>query len=96
MSHPPPSRSVFPRLATLLLPLLLLGNTGCLVFDHQTTVIAFPPDSQEVRCLMVYEGLHVEGAKAEDLSKAKEQLARLAESGQEFYLAPSWLIHVGR
>lgn len=94
MSHPSPSRSAARRFAMLLLPLLLLGNTGCLVFDHQTTVIAFPPDSRQVRILTICEGLHVQGDRDTDLAKAKEQLTSWAEAGQEFYLGPSWIMHV--
>jgi hypothetical protein len=78
----------------LLLPLLILGNTGCLVFDQETAVLVFPPDSQEVRCLFVCEGLHVQGGKASDLQNAKEQLTSWAEAGQKFYLGPMWFAHV--
>jgi hypothetical protein len=94
MTHPPPSQSTATRVGFFLLPLLLVGNTGCLVFDHQTTVIAFPPDSREVRVLTICEGLHVQGDKDTDLTKAKEQLTSWATSGQEFYLGPSWIMHV--
>ena len=42
-----------------LLPVVALafGLTGCLDFERQTIVLAFPPDSKEVRCLLLYEGL---------------------------------------
>jgi hypothetical protein len=78
----------------LLLPLLLLGNTGCLVFDQETAVLVFPPDSQEVRCLFVCEGLHVQGDKASDWQNAKEQLTSWTETGQKFYLGPLWFLQV--
>jgi hypothetical protein len=77
-----------------LLALVLLGTSGCLEFDRQTMVIVFPEDSKEVRCLFVYEGLRVEGNKADNLETAKEQLTTWANTQDEFCLAPIWFARV--
>jgi hypothetical protein len=80
------------RPAVALLTFVLLGTSGCLDFDRQTVVFVFPPDSREVRALLVYEGLHVgtketnEKADKQNLDKAKEDLERLFGREEEFCL----------
>src|ERR1700736_4180621 len=73
-----------PRL--VLLALLLLPSAGCLAFEKQTMIVAFPKDRDEVRFLMVYEGLCVAGEGKGNLTKAKEELAELVTTDKVFYL----------
>jgi hypothetical protein len=75
-----------------LLAAFALAATGCVDFEKETMVFVFPPDSPEVRGLLVYEGLGVVGAlgpgnpKEGDLQSAKEQLTHFIRSGQDFCL----------
>jgi hypothetical protein len=65
----------------------LSGSSGCLTFEKQTLVLVFPRGSQEVRGLLVYEGLHAAGHTPADLARAKEELAGLFEGEQEIRLS---------
>jgi len=75
------------RLAVFFGLALALANAGCgrLGFEKQTVVAAFPADRDEVRILLVYEGLNVLGDKENDLKDAKSRLRQLATE-QTFYL----------
>jgi hypothetical protein len=79
------------RLASLLCVVLVaplaFAITGCLDFERQTVIVAFPKDNKEVRCLFLYEGLHV-GRPVEEaeLNGAKEALAKLVNDEDSFYL----------
>src|SRR5262245_25145111 len=69
-----------------LLALLALPSAGCLAFEQQTVFVAFTPNHDEVRVLLVYEGFQVAGNKPEDLEHARNSLTQLATSDQVFYL----------
>jgi hypothetical protein len=71
---------------------LALG--GCVNFDRETVVLVMPPDSKELRAVMVYEGIHATGSGAPALKEAQDQLARFVESRQEFCLIDNWITHV--
>jgi hypothetical protein len=73
-------------LALPFLCLLALGTTGCLTYERQTMVFAFPKDSQEVKGLFLYEGIRVWGSSENDLNKAKKELASFTANEQEFFL----------
>jgi hypothetical protein len=73
-----------PRL--LLLALLLVPCAGCLDFEKETVVVAFPKDRDEVRFLLVYEGFRVAGEGNGPMDKAKEELAKLTTTDKFFYL----------
>jgi hypothetical protein len=62
-------------------------------FEKETMVVMFPPDSTEVRGLLVYEGVRVTSDDNMDLAKAKEQLTRFVNGGQEFCLGDNWILH---
>jgi hypothetical protein len=68
------------------LALLLLSGPGCLQFEKQTIVAVFPPGTQEVRCLLVYEGLQANSDKKEDLERARKALTEVFEKEAGFYL----------
>jgi hypothetical protein len=73
-----------------LLSLLLPATAGCnLGFEKETVVVAFPPDRDEVRILLVYEGFHSVRDGKSDLEKAKKELSGLMASEHEFRLG-SW------
>ena len=74
--------------------MLVMTTAGCVNFESETMLFVFPPNSAEVRGLLIYEGLGISGTGADDLKKAKEQLTRLARSQQEFCLGGNWLCHV--
>jgi hypothetical protein len=74
-----------PRLAAVAVALLMLGNTGCLVFERQTLVFAFPKGGKEVRALFLYEGMRVGGDKPNDLASAHKQLGALAANDHFLY-----------
>jgi hypothetical protein len=82
-----------PRLASVFVALLMLGNTGCLIFERQTMVIAFPKNGNEVRALFLYEGIRVGDDKPQDLENAKRQLGALANDNQLFY-AGHWMMPI--
>jgi hypothetical protein len=67
------------------LALLLLSGTGCLVFEKQTIVAVFPPGTQEVRCLLVYEGLQANSDKKDDIENARKVLTEVFEKEAGFY-----------
>jgi hypothetical protein len=81
------------RLGALWAACVLLGSTGCVTFEKETMVFVFPPDSKEVRGLLVYEGVRVTTDNATDLAKAQEQLTRFVNGGQEFCLGDNWILH---
>lgn len=74
------------RPSLLLFAALMLALTGCLQMDRQTMVLVFPPGTQEVRGVMIYEGLHVQGDKANDVTRAKEELAGVSRDSKMFFL----------
>jgi hypothetical protein len=74
-----------PRL--VLLALLLVPCAGCLDFEKETVVVAFPKDQDEVRFLLVYGGFRVGGTSPEELTKAKEELTQLTTTDKFFYLS---------
>jgi hypothetical protein len=80
------------RLAAFFGLALALASTGCgrLGFEKETVVAAFPADRDEVRVVLVYEGLTVLGDKDSDLQDAKSQLKELATE-QTFYLGSNAL-----
>jgi hypothetical protein len=86
MSHPK-ARLALTALATLAL-------AGCVDFDREIVVVVNDPGRKEVRALFIYEGLHVNGSKPEDLEKARNQLTQFVNSGQEFCLIDNWISHV--
>jgi hypothetical protein len=63
----------------ILLFISIFGGSGCtgLNYERQDIVVAFPRQKSDLRVLLVYEGLHVQGESAQDLAKAKEELASL-------------------
>ena len=78
------------RYGTLGGLLVLAFGSGCsgLTMHKQTLVATFPPDRDEIRCLLVYEGFDVFGNDAKgdgksDLERAKEQLKKLT-TGKTF------------
>jgi hypothetical protein len=81
------------RTATVFLSLLLLGTGGCLGVEKETVVLTFSPDGNEVRALLVYEGIHVCGDRVENLDNARHELAALTADGQTLYLG-SWAFRV--
>jgi hypothetical protein len=88
-TDPPPSRGLA-RFGLVAVALLMLGNTGCVVYEKQTVVVA-PMKGKELRVLLVYEGVRVSGPEKKDLDVAKEQLAGLAENKLFYgghYMAP--------
>jgi hypothetical protein len=66
--------------------LALLGGAGCLTFEKETMVFVFPPGGQEVRGLLIYEGMAPSAAKAADLERAKDELSETFASRERFYL----------
>jgi hypothetical protein len=70
----------------VLLAFLLVPCAGCLDFEKETMVVAFPKDRDEVRFLFVYEGFRVEGGDEGAMATAKEELAKLATTDKLFYL----------
>ena len=81
------------RLAGVTVALLLLANTGCVVYERQTLVFAFPKGSKEVRALFVYEGMRVGDSGDKKLENAQKQLAALAADDSFFYLG-HWMIPI--
>jgi hypothetical protein len=69
----------------------LLGSAGCLTFEKEALVFAFPPGGREVRGLLVYEGLAPSGAGRQDLARAKEELGKTFAAAEQFYLG-SWAL----
>jgi len=72
---------------------LALLQAGCVTFEKETIVIVFPRDSQQIKVLLVYEGLRVNRPEAAALKTAKEQLARFVTTGQEFCLGDNFMLH---
>jgi hypothetical protein len=73
-------------LRAVAVALALLGGAGCLTFEKETMVFVFPPGGQEVRGLLVYEGMAPSAAKAADLERAKDELGEIYASRERFYL----------
>jgi hypothetical protein len=74
--------------------ILLAAVPGCIDFEKETAVVVFPRNSDEVRLLLVYEGLGVSGPKDADWSNAKTQLKRLVEKTSDFcILGGNWIGH---
>jgi hypothetical protein len=67
----------------LLVPILC---AGCLDYERETIVAVFPPGTQEIHCLLVYEGLHVMGGGKADLDRARADLGRIFEQGDAFHV----------
>jgi hypothetical protein len=67
--------------------------TGChAAFEKQTIYAAFPKDRDEIRALLVYEGIHVHHSKnfqGDDVTLAKKELAGFVAE-QEFCLLGGW------
>src|SRR5262249_21396305 len=55
-------------------------------FEKQTLIAVFPKDRDEVRVLLVYEGMHARGKEADNLKEAKEDLSGLLQDNKLFYL----------
>jgi hypothetical protein len=88
-TEPPPSRRLT-RFGLVAVALLMLGNTGCVVYEKQTIVVA-PMKGKELRMLLVYEGVRVSGPEKQDLDAAREELTGMAENNLFFgghYMAP--------
>jgi hypothetical protein len=83
-----------PRRALGLTALCTLTLAGCVDFDREVVVITTPPDSKELRALIIYEGIHGKGNSAADLTEAKQQLGQFVDRGQEFCLIDNWITHV--
>lgn len=79
-------RHAWPPLA--LLAVTTLAGPGCngLTVDREAAVFSFPHGRQEMRVLLVYDGLRVRGNKPEDLDQARKQLTGLFVDRQEFWL----------
>ncbi len=69
------------------------SSAGCVDFERETMVFVFPSNVPEVRGLLVYEGLGVDGKGADDLQKATEQFTRIVTQGDEFCLGDNWILH---
>jgi hypothetical protein len=76
-----------------LLAAFALAATGCVDFDKETMVFVFPPDSKEVRGLLIYEGLSVQGNDPDDLENAKKQLTQFVADEKEFCLGDNFQLH---
>jgi hypothetical protein len=90
--RPPGRRSALAVLATLAVA--LLSGCGTLRFKEETVVLKFGPEHGELHGLLAYEGFHSGGERPESLKDAKDELAALVASGEQFYLTNSWLFHV--
>lgn len=75
------------RLAAVFVGVLAAASAGCLNFEKQTIFMLFSPERDELRAVLVYEGLFVSGDKQQDLKKAQDQLAGLYLTNQQFYVA---------
>src|SRR3954454_139541 len=64
----------------------VLLSAGCVDFEKQTIVIAFDPDRDAAHALLVYEDLHPDGDKEEDLKEAKRTLDELFAQEKGFLL----------
>jgi hypothetical protein len=73
------------RLAGVLVALFLLTSTGCVAFEKQTIVVAFPKGGKELRALLVYERVCVQGKTPEDMEVARKELTALAANDHLFY-----------
>jgi hypothetical protein len=77
-----------------ILAVLALCSAGCLEFEKQTSVWVFPPGTQEIRCLLVYESLHIQGKGKGDIDSARKTLAHVFEKDAGFYLTGPFVIDV--
>lgn len=78
---------------TVILSLALAGG-GCVTFEKETAVVAFPPGKDEIRILLIYEGVQASDSNAGTLKTAREQLTRFVTSQEEFCLGDNWITHV--
>ena len=80
--------------SAVLLTFIAIGTTGCtgLNYDRQVAALAFSGDRSAVRCLLIYEGLRVQGNSPKDLTEAKEQLKELFRDRHEFWLGDTYLL----
>ncbi|HKI36871.1 MAG TPA: hypothetical protein VKA46_33775 [Gemmataceae bacterium] len=85
--------SPFPRrLRLAVAALLFVLAAGCVEFEKQTVFVVFPKDRDEAHVLLVYEGIHVDSDKEDDLKSAKEQLSGFA--GEQQFCLWAWPFHV--
>src|SRR4051794_9071690 len=75
-------------LRLVLAALAAAVGPGCsgLTVGKQTAVFTFPPGRQEVRGLLIYEGMRVRGDTGDALKEAEGQLEGLFKARQEFWL----------
>jgi hypothetical protein len=67
-----------------------LSASGCLGFDKEVIVCTCSRDADEVRALLIYEGLCVSGNYESDLTRAKQELTALIKE-KDFYLGGRFL-----
>jgi hypothetical protein len=73
------------QLFSLLVLFVSLTSTGCLAVEKKTLVLVVPPNSKEIHCYHVFEGISVAEQKDATLARAKAEINALKEPHFSFF-----------